>query len=191
MLIPKMFNLTNVSSQFLLHQIKQQQLKWVVSLLSRAKRLGLHNSISHYSSLHSSPVEHIVLVSDSTNIFVNLALEDWIFEHGDLPAKSYLLMWRNSPAIVIGRHQNPWIECNVREARRRNVEIVRRRSGGGAVYHDTGNVNFSFVTARSRYNRRANLELVVKAILARWDVDLTLNKRDDLILNGAYKVCSA
>ncbi|XP_041361109.1 lipoyltransferase 1, mitochondrial-like isoform X2 [Gigantopelta aegis] len=178
MLMTKVFNLTTLSRLTLHHHLKHLQSKSIISFSSKTPG----------SSSVSSPVEHVVLVSDSTNIFINLALEDWIFDHGDLRAKSYLLMWRNSPAVVIGRHQNPWMECNVSEARRRKVEIVRRRSGGGTVYHDEGNVNFSFIMARPRYNRKANLELVVQAILSRWDVDLTLNKRDDIILNGAYKV---
>ena len=77
-------------------------------------------------------------VSSSTNIFENLALEEWLYENLDLSKTDCLLMWRNAPAVVIGRHQNPWLECDVQEAVKRNICVARRSSGGGTVYHDEG-----------------------------------------------------
>ncbi|KAL3892335.1 hypothetical protein ACJMK2_004551 [Sinanodonta woodiana] len=131
---------------------------------------------------------HVVLVSKSTDIFENLALEDWLYEKADLEKVSILLMWRNTPAIVVGLHQNPWIECNVQEAEKQMVPVVRRKSGGGTVYHDEGNLNVSFLKHRNLYNRIKNLELVVEAISSRWNVDLSINQRDDIILDGLYKI---
>ncbi|KAL8589176.1 hypothetical protein ACOMHN_052514 [Nucella lapillus] len=132
--------------------------------------------------------KRVVLISNSQNIYENLALEEWLYENGELTDRDYLLMWRNTPAVVIGRHQNPWLECDVQRATQGGVAVVRRNSGGGAVYHDEGNLNLSFLMHRSRYDRRRNLTLVVEAVTSHWDLDLDLNCRDDLVLDGVYKV---
>lgn len=63
-----------------------------------------------------------------------------------------------------------------------------RSSGGGTVYHDEGNINLCFLTSRAHYNRKANLNLVIDALTARWDLDLTVNDRDDIMLEKFYKV---
>ncbi|XP_064596717.1 lipoyl amidotransferase LIPT1, mitochondrial-like [Liolophura sinensis] len=97
-------------------------------------------------------------------------------------------MWRNESAIVIGRHQNPWLECNVPEARKQGISLVRRKSGGGTVYHDKGNLNCSVLTNRKMYNRKENLDLVVKAIQSKWDIPLVVNSRDDIMMDGLYKI---
>ncbi|GFS14771.1 lipoyltransferase 1, mitochondrial [Elysia marginata] len=97
-------------------------------------------------------------------------------------------MWRNKSAIVSGRHQNPWLEANVPLANSLSLDIARRSSGGGTVYHDEGNLNLSFLKSRENYDRRKNLNLVVQAITNRWDIDLTVNDRDDILLNKLYKV---
>ena len=131
---------------------------------------------------------HKVIVSESQDIYTNLALEEWIYETEDLTNQSILLMWRNRPAVVIGRHQNPWLECDVNEILRNSVDLARRKSGGGAVYHDLGNLNLSFLMKKDIYNRKKNLELVVEAITQQWSIDLGINHRDDILLEGLYKV---
>ena len=140
-----------------------------------------------YSSVQHA-IQNKVLVSSSTNIFENLALEDWLYDNTNLEHESILLLWRNNPAIVIGRHQNPWLECNIPECQKQEVAIVRRKSGGGTVYHDSGNLNCSFIKRRELYNRKQNLEFVISALKTRWNVDLSLNKREDIVLDGKYKV---
>ena len=129
-----------------------------------------------------------VFVSSSNCIFENLALEDWMYSNLPLADNDYLLMWRSRPALVIGRHQNPWMEANLKAARTAGVDVARRASGGGTVYHDTGNLNMSFLTARSRYNRRANLELVVSALRSCGDADLSINHKDDILLDSHFKL---
>ena len=81
----------------------------------------------------------------------NLALEEYVFNH--MPRdKEYLMTWRNDNAIIIGKNQNPWKECDLAAMERDGVQLVRRVTGGGAVYHDSGNLNFSFITGEKRYD---------------------------------------
>ncbi|XP_060607008.1 lipoyltransferase 1, mitochondrial-like [Ruditapes philippinarum] len=131
---------------------------------------------------------HRVIISSSTNIYENLALEDWLFENTDFQNESVLLLWRNKPCVVFGRHQNPWVECNVPYCEKHEVDLVRRKSGGGTVYHDEGNLNCSFLMESSLYNRRRNLQLVVDAIKSQWNIPIAINNRDDLMFQDNYKI---
>lgn len=83
--------------------------------------------------------------NETTDPAINLALEEHCFRNLD-PAFDYLLFYINRPSVIIGRHQNPFQEINQALARRKGILPIRRISGGGAVYHDTGNLNFSFIT---------------------------------------------
>ncbi len=131
----------------------------------------------------------IILKSSSTGIFENLALEDWIHDHVDLQNRSMLLLWRNAPVVVIGRHQNPWQECNLPLMRRLGIPLARRRSGGGTVFHDFGNINMTFFTSKKKYDRHRNLKVVTSALKAlRPDLDVAATPRFDILLNGHYKI---
>jgi len=80
-----------------------------------------------------------------TDASINLAIEEYVLKH--LPMDdSYLLFYINSPSIIIGKHQNTIEEINQEYVKDHNIQVVRRLSGGGAVYHDLGNLNFSFLT---------------------------------------------
>lgn len=131
----------------------------------------------------------LVLQSQSTDVFQNLALEDWIEANVDLRRHGILLLWRNRPAVVVGRHQNPWVECNLREAARAGVHVARRRSGGGTVYHDLGNLNLTFFTSKKNYDRRRNLKVITDALRRlRPQLDVHANHRLDIVLDGHLKV---
>jgi len=80
---------------------------------------------------------------------VNLALEEYCFLHLD-PSEEIVLTYVNRPSVIIGRHQNAFDQVNLGLARQKGIPVIRRRSGGGAVYHDCGNLNFSFI---GRYDR--------------------------------------
>ena len=127
-------------------------------------------------------------ISTCQNIYYNLALEDWLYKNGNFDNGELLLLWRNQPCIVIGRHQNVWAECHVLGALGRGVDIARRRSGGGTVYHDLGNLNCTFFTSRKNYNRKQNLEVVAQALHNRWRLNVRLSERDDLVLDDHFKV---
>lgn len=129
-------------------------------------------------------VERSVFISQSDDIHTNLALEDWFYRHEDFSNHRILLLWQNNPTVVIGRHQNVWTEVDMTEAERRGICVARRNSGGGAVYHDMGNLNCSFFTARNDYNRRFNLRIIQSA-LKKLGFNVDINCKDDLILQGS------
>lgn len=124
----------------------------------------------------------------SHNPFENLAFEDWVYLNGDLSNKRILFLWRNEPTVVVGRHQNPWAECSIKNLQRCNVHLARRKSGGGTVYHDLGNINVSFFTPRELYNRKENLALIVKVLRERWKLDVEVSPRDDILVDGKFKI---
>lgn len=135
---------------------------------------------------YSSVFEKTVQISRSTDVFENLALEHWYYRYSDFTNKPMLLLWVNSNCVVIGRHQNPWLEVNFEPTI--DVRIARRNSGGGTVFHDGGNLNMTFFTHRDVYNRRSNLELIVETLKNEWDVMTEINKREDIVVENKYKV---
>ena len=120
--------------------------------------------------------------STSNDVYLNLAREEYLFDALPEGARA-LLFYVDSSAVVYGKHQNPWRECSVRELGRRGIPIARRISGGGTVYHDPGNLNFSFLLPKEGFDRRANLALVVRA-LQRTGANATISDRHDLFLDG-------
>ncbi|KAJ7887613.1 Lipoyltransferase and lipoate-protein ligase [Mycena olivaceomarginata] len=125
-----------------------------------------------------------------------------LFRHSP-PEKPLLFLYRNTPCVVIGRNQNPWKEANMQALRTRDVPLVRRRSGGGTVYHDLGNTNFSIHLARRAFDRRVTSQLALRAVLALGVPRARLNDRNDICVGddkmnpgstspgSAYKIVSA
>lgn len=129
-----------------------------------------------------------VFISQSSDVFTNLALEDWLYRNHDFDHKHLLLLWRNNPCVVIGRHQNPWTESNVPFLRSNSINLARRNSGGGTVYHDLGNLNCTFFTRRSKYDRRRNLDIICAAIRNATELNVAVNSREDIVLNEKHKI---
>ncbi|WP_121667663.1 lipoate--protein ligase [Mesonia aquimarina] len=120
-----------------------------------------------------------------TNPYLNLALEEYILRNFD-NAADYLLFYVNEPSIIIGRNQNTLEEINHEYVEEKNIHVVRRISGGGAVYHDFGNLNFSFVTdydVKSLNNFKKFTEPVIK-VLNRMGVPAELKGRNDIVADG-------
>ncbi|MBM7647592.1 lipoate-protein ligase A [Bacillus ectoiniformans] len=116
---------------------------------------------------------------------INLAIEEYAVKHLDIN-ESYLLFYINEPSIIIGKNQNTIEEINVDYVEEKGIHIVRRLSGGGAVYHDFGNLNFSFITkddGESFHNFKKFTEPVIKA-LHKLGVNAELSGRNDIIADG-------
>ncbi|KAF4529404.1 hypothetical protein B566_EDAN003499 [Ephemera danica] len=154
--------------------------------ISRSVPSSLVRSVSAHHP--SNDVQRSVFISQSNDIFANLALEDWLYRHSDFSKHRVLLLWRNTPCVVIGRHQNPWREAQVGALAENKVALARRNSGGGTVYHDEGNLNLSFFTPREAYNRKTNLRIISNALRREWGIESLISPRDDLILEGNFKV---
>jgi lipoyltransferase/lipoate-protein ligase len=132
------------------------------------------------------------VLSRSTNPYLNLALETFLFTTH--PQTHILLFYRNRPTVVIGRNQNPFSQVNLSHA-----NFLRRYSGGGTVYHDLGNANFSVRMPRSEFTRRTYAEMVVRAldrlhcipgcrVTERGDIVMVKGEEGYKVSGSAYKV---
>lgn len=125
------------------------------------------------------------ITSPSTDPRWNLALEEYVFD--SLPRdKSYFMLWQNHNTIVVGKYQNTAAEINGKVVRDEEITVVRRLSGGGAVYHDLGNLNFTFITDApdaAKIDFRRFCEAVVDA-LADLGVMAEINGRNDITIEG-------
>lgn len=141
---------------------------------------------SHKSTVAGGPneIKKSVFISQSYDVFTNLALEDWIYRNYDFTNHHVLMLWANDPCVVIGRHQNPFMEANVSNLVNKGVGMARRNSGGGAVFHDRGNLNCTFFTNRDRYNRNYNLNILTRALFREFAVTTEISDRDDITLLG-------
>ncbi|MCJ7991812.1 lipoate--protein ligase [Priestia sp. OVS21] len=116
---------------------------------------------------------------------INLAIEEYALKHLDIN-ETYLLFYINEPSIIIGKNQNTIEEINTKYVEDQKIHVVRRLSGGGAVYHDKGNLNFSFITkddGNSFHNFKKFTEPVVEA-LKKLGVNAELSGRNDLMAEG-------
>ncbi|MBD5587070.1 lipoate--protein ligase [Clostridium botulinum] len=125
------------------------------------------------------------LVNKSTNPFFNLALEEYLLKNVDI-REDYFILWQNEPTIVIGKHQNTLKEINMNFVKDNNINVVRRNSGGGAVYHDLGNINFTFIT---KYDEKHLLDFKtftnpVVYSLGKLNVKAELSGRNDILIDG-------
>jgi lipoate-protein ligase A len=127
-------------------------------------RRGLHRVAAAGPPLAALPAEHSVFVSLATQPHANLALEEWLLQALAPAARPALLLWRNAPSVILGRTQNPWLEADLARLRARGVPLVRRRSGGGAVYHDLGNLNCTFLGPRPEHVPARNAALLARAV---------------------------
>lgn len=127
----------------------------------------------------------LILNRGVTDPGMNLAIEEHCLRNLDM-RRVYLLLYVNNPSVIIGRNQNPLREIDGAFARDKGIQIFRRVSGGGAVYHDPGNLNFSFITRHDRnhfHNFRHFTGPVISA-LNRMGVSAELNGRNDIVVRG-------
>ena len=121
----------------------------------------------------------------TTDPSYNLAMEQYVFDC--LPRdRMYFMLWQNDNAIIVGKYQNTIAEINEEAVRERGIRVVRRLSGGGAVYHDMGNLNFTFITDVGESNA-LDLKLFCEPVvrtLATLGVKAEVNGRNDITIDG-------
>lgn len=120
--------------------------------------------------------------NDSLDPCYHLAVEEYLLNHLK-PGTCLLYLWQSENAVVIGRNQNPWRECRPGLLERERTKMVRRTSGGGTVYHDRGNLNFSFIIDRAFYDRERQFKIILSAVRS-FGIEASINRRYDLIAQG-------
>jgi lipoate-protein ligase A len=122
------------------------------------------------------------IISKQNNPYKNLALEEYLLWHVE-KGECILYLWQNRRTVVIGINQNPWKECHVKELEQDEGFLVRRMSGGGAVFHDLGNLNFTFLVRKEDYDVSKQLDVIIEAV-ARSGVKAVKSGRNDILADG-------
>ena len=121
-------------------------------------------------------------IGESVNPYHNLAIEQYLMETvGEDSCILYL--WQNRQTVVIGRNQNAWAECRTTELNQDGGHLARRLSGGGAVYHDLGNLNFTFLVSKKNYDLPKQLQVIVTAC-RNLGLDAQTTGRNDVTIDG-------
>ena len=127
----------------------------------------------------------IKVVNENTDPRINLAVEEYAINYLD-PSQDYAILWQNEPAVIVGRNQNTIAEVNAPYIKEHGIHVVRRLSGGGAVYHDFGNLNFTFIVDAQK-SVVSNFEYFTKPVidaLAYLGVKAEFTGRNDITING-------
>lgn len=122
------------------------------------------------------------LESENTYPYQNLAMEEYLLLHCD-KEECILYLWQNRNTVVIGRNQNAWKECLVSKLEEENGYPVRRLSGGGAVYHDLGNLNFTFLVRKENYDVDKQLSVILEAV-KKLGIRAEKSGRNDILIDG-------
>ncbi|KAB7503476.1 Lipoyltransferase 1, mitochondrial [Armadillidium nasatum] len=159
----------------------------LITVKNGVSRISSSQLSTSFSNTTKEP-GRVVFISQASDVYSNLALEDWLYRNWDFSKRHVLFLWRNSPCVVIGRHQNPFCEANIPYLESAGVPIVRRNSGGGTVYHDDGNLNCTFFTSKQSYNRRHNLSVICDALRKDFNILADINEKDDIVVNSSLKI---
>ena len=119
---------------------------------------------------------------ESNDGWRNLAADEYFLNHIGKD-EILLYIYINAPAVIIGKNQNAWRECNLKAMEADGVKLVRRISGGGAVYHDLGNVNFSFIAHRDIYDVPRQMNVILRAV-QELGISAEFSGRNDLLAEG-------
>jgi len=119
-----------------------------------------------------------IVISEEFDPYFNIAAEHQLFLSSE--EDIHLFLWQNDSSVIIGRNQNLYAECDLTYLKEHDIKAVRRFSGGGAVYHDKGNVNFTFITKEASANQDHFIRLIQSA-MQRLGIDCEFSGRNDLL----------
>jgi len=125
----------------------------------------------------------LFIQNNNINPYFNLALEEYFLKEFQ---EDCFMLWQNEPCVVVGKHQCALAEINEEYVKQKNIKVARRLSGGGAVFHDMGNLNFTFIIndyQKSLCDYRKFTTSIVE-VLAKLDVKADFSERNDLIIDG-------
>lgn len=123
-----------------------------------------------------------IIISTQSNPYLNIAVENYLLSQpsdGDIT----MYLWQNRRTVVIGQNQNPYSECNVEQLEADGGFLMRRKTGGGAVFHDLGNLNFSFIVPYEMYDQTRQFSVLQKAV-AQYGLQTEVSGRNDVLCQG-------
>lgn len=123
------------------------------------------------------------IINDFTNSYFNQAVEEYFMKNTD---EDCFMLWRNEPCIFIGKNQNAMAEINIDFVKQNNIRVNRRYSGGGAVFHDLGNINFTFLTNKNQNDSIDFKKFTLPIINALKDLGINaeFSGRNDITIDG-------
>lgn len=122
-------------------------------------------------------------LSKTNDAYFNLAMEEYIMKNID---EQILYLYQNGPSVIIGKNQNPYSEVDVEYLRKNDIQLVRRLSGGGAVYHDLGNLNYAFILpneSKNLYQFKEKSQPIVDVLNNVYNLNVEFSGRNDLIID--------
>lgn len=123
-----------------------------------------------------------LIYNDKTNPYFNLAMEEYFLKNTD---EDIFLLWRNDSAIIVGKNQNTLSEINYNYVKENKIDVVRRQSGGGAVFHDLGNINFTFISCNNNsFSDFKRFTMPIIDALKGLNIDAEFSGRNDLLIDG-------
>ena len=124
----------------------------------------------------------LLIYNEKTNPFFNLAMEEYLLKNFD---EDIFILWRNESSVIVGKNQNTLSEINLNYIKENSIPVVRRQSGGGAVFHDLGNINFTFIANNNdNFSDFKRFTTPIIELLKTLDINAEFSGRNDLLING-------
>ena len=124
----------------------------------------------------------LLIYNNNTNPYFNLAMEEYLLKNS---TEDLFILWRNKPSVIVGKNQNTLSEINLEYVKENSIPVVRRQSGGGAVFHDLGNINFTFISNNNNsFSDFKKFTQPIIDLLKTMGLDATFSGRNDLLIDG-------